>query len=739
MVFGWIEWPDKATRDAAWGARMQDGRGRSSAGGQLTRHESPGRRARALDAVDGPSSNPERPMRRVALLLSLAACGGPAVDELPTEIPAPCDPLDPSVCALPWPSSHFLVTADTPTGRRVAFDETSLPINFDGVRTLPASWNTRDGFSINSAMLFYMDDVDLTVGGLPTPQDIGAYADADARIVVLDATTGERHPIWVEADATAPSDDMRLVTIRPATPFAWDHTYVVGVRGMVDHDGASIPASTAFAALRDGTSHDDPSVQTRRAHFDDVVFPALEADGLARDTLQLAWDFHTASRENTLGNQEWIRDDALAWVEAQGGLQATIDTTEDFDCDAEGTHIWRELRGTFEVPLYLQSDAPEDNEDSVVQGAFARDADGHVRRNGTTTADFVVRIPCSVGRGRDGADPVPSPVVQWGHGLFGSKEDARSGWLAELADRGGFSVFAMDWTGLSGADFVPIAFMMASTRQDKLNPTDFAMVPERTGQGIVESLLGTRLVKTTLGDDPKMQSEGRRLIDPDRVWFYGESAGAILGSALIAMSPDLDRGLMVGGGGPFSLLLPRSRNFDQFFLLLKNKYADHRDVTLFVAGLTQQLWDPAEVGGWSWDMAADDSKAILQQVSIYDNQVPTLGAEYQARAYGGVLIDTPVRPVWGMDTVSAGSGYAGSALVEWQYTDLPPEPEGTVPAGSPGHVPEPWTDQENLNPHTCPKSQDDAQAQALHFFETGEVIQTCPDGRCVASMAEDCR
>ena len=31
MVFGWIEWPDKATRDAAWGALMADPRMRESA------------------------------------------------------------------------------------------------------------------------------------------------------------------------------------------------------------------------------------------------------------------------------------------------------------------------------------------------------------------------------------------------------------------------------------------------------------------------------------------------------------------------------------------------------------------------------------------------------------------------------------------------------------------------------------------------------------------------------------
>ena len=60
----------------------------------------------------------------MVLLLALLACKGddPATSTVPTPTPQPttsspapytharatsCDPLDPSVCALPWPSSYF--------------------------------------------------------------------------------------------------------------------------------------------------------------------------------------------------------------------------------------------------------------------------------------------------------------------------------------------------------------------------------------------------------------------------------------------------------------------------------------------------------------------------------------------------------------------------------------------------------------------------------------------------------
>src|SRR5690606_16494665 len=104
---------------------------------------------------------------------------------------------------------------------------------------------------------------------------------------------------------------------------------------------------------------------------------------------------------------------------------------------------------------------------------------------------------------------------------LGSKQESRSGWLAEFADERGFVVFAMDWTGFMEDDVLPITFMLASISQEKLNPSHFTIVSERAVQGMVEQMLGTKLVKTALGEHELLQHEGSKLIDPDRVWYYG--------------------------------------------------------------------------------------------------------------------------------------------------------------------------------------------------------------------------
>lgn len=710
----------------------------------------------------------------IPLLVGVACDGGEdGVDDGPTGPLSSCDGVDPSVCAYPFPSSHFLEEDPTaPSGWRVAFRGDSLPLNYDGVRTLPDFWNERDGFSINSPGIVFLDGA--TLDGTVPVDDIGRFEDADAKTVIVDVAAGARHPHWVELDDTAPGPEERVTLLRPAVPYDWSSHYVVGIRGVVDETGAPVAPSPMFAALRDGTELDDPELAAdlalRRPYYEEVIFPALEAQGFARSELQVAWDFRTASRENTLGDLEHIRDDALGWVEEQGGFDYTFtrvrrDTDLDddrLDCSREDANIALQIEGELTVPLYLVSPDPEIPGDDELQAVFVRGDDGKPARNGTTTAGFVIRVPCSVAYGADGEGPVAAsaPVVQYGHGLLGDKAEAADydlwkgpdeergifsegpgddGYLAKLANERGFVILGMSWTGFADDDAIPITFMLAAADPDTLNTSDFAIVPQRSSQGMVEFALGMRMMITDMVSDPELVFDGVEVIDPARPYYVGNSQGAIMGTAYMGMAPDVTRGVLGVGGGPYSLLLPRSKDFDDFFLLLRNKYEDHRVTMLFVAGLTQQLWDPIEPGGWMWDLGRDTGKDVLLQVAIYDNQVTTLGAHIQARAFDAFVPEPAVRVPWGLEAVDVGDGRAGSALVEFRYTDLPDEPTGVIPPGRDDLVEgTEYDDGRRLDPHECPRREPEGQEQLWHFLETGEVIQTCgPDG-CVGEVRGTC-
>lgn len=74
-----------------------------------------------------------------------------------------CDPLDATLCALPFPSSFFLEEAPLSslprkgTGYRVSFGPESLSFTRGRKNVSPAALNAYDGFSTLAPILFYLE------------------------------------------------------------------------------------------------------------------------------------------------------------------------------------------------------------------------------------------------------------------------------------------------------------------------------------------------------------------------------------------------------------------------------------------------------------------------------------------------------------------------------------------------------------------------------------------------------
>lgn len=75
-----------------------------------------------------------------------------------------CDPLDATLCALPFPSSFYLEKApplsSSPlkgTGYRVSFGPESLPFTRGRKHVSPVALNAYDGFSTLAPILFYLE------------------------------------------------------------------------------------------------------------------------------------------------------------------------------------------------------------------------------------------------------------------------------------------------------------------------------------------------------------------------------------------------------------------------------------------------------------------------------------------------------------------------------------------------------------------------------------------------------
>lgn len=562
------------------------------------------------------------------------------------EIERGCNPLgDPAgrgQCLYPWPID-LLTTPDasTATGLRLDYDGALLPLNnMDKPFVADELANIYDGFSPNSQIRFtFAAKVD--VAALPGLHDIAASLAADASIVLIDAESGERWPYFVEADATAEPGEPVTTFVRPMRRLDFNRTYVVGVRGLKDESGAEIAASPLFRALRDQLTTDVPQLEAMRADHE-AVFSALASAGVERESLQLAWRFKTASAEQAQRDLTAISPQVAAQAGA-GDLGYEIKTIE-VDPNPKLARI---IRGYFTVPNCLTDDA---GPGTLLQ----RDPDGLPACKGTTKAPFVIAIPKEVW---DNGTPVP--FIVYGHGLLGSGDQAIG--IAEQATS--VIVAGTDFWGMAEEDVPTISVALLN------NFAGAGTVADRLLQSAVNFTTLAYLAQGDLVQEAELKSPAdmtQSLIDPTAVHYLGGSQGGIMGGTVVALAPNLSRGILVVGAGNYSLMIWRSTAFSQLNNLWEGAQPDPQDRE-FLLSIFQSTFDrvdpiihkeliDAPLGG-------GPAKRLMLVESIGDCQVPNIATELMARSMDMAMLGPPVLPVWGLEKAE-GEVTEGSVLLQ---------------------------------------------------------------------------
>ncbi len=618
--------------------------------------------------------------------------GSTSTGDEPGVIPDPewplleCDPLVPSHCGFPFPSNVFTVESDTsPTGRRLLLSEPMMPLTQEGTYSLPDIFSESDGFSAGSALLAHFPTA--TADGVADANNVERSLDDDSPTILLNAETGERVPHWAELDQTSKVDSTRTFIIRPAVRLDDETRYIVAIRGLVDAGGELVPAESAFAALRDRGDHAEPSVESRRGLYENI-FAHLEDAGVARDDLQLAWDFTTASEQN---NTSWLlhmRDEALELIGDDGPGYTITKLTPDFS-----DQIALRVEGTVSVPLYLDDPGPG--------GELILGDDGLPEHSGTAEYRFVALIPYS-------AKQSPAGILQFGHGLFGKFTDVEKYEVQQIANEQNVVALGMDWIGLSEDDLGTLAGVFSG---DDISA--FKTIPDRLQQGVLNAHLGMRLLQTGLAQDPELAG----LIDPSTRAFFGASLGGIMGSVYMATTVDVERGGLGVPGQPFGLLLKRSELFDPFLITIQSRWPNPLDVQMMFS-LIQLLWDRAEPTGYTHrirdPLPNTPPHEVLMQVALGDHLVSNYGSWVMARTLGAVNVGDDAPEYFGIERGE--QGHVGSGLIIYDF-GLPPIPVGNVP----------MTD--GSDPHGKSWDYPPARESLMHFVETGEIRTFC-DGRC---------
>jgi hypothetical protein len=633
-----------------------------------------------------------------------------------------CDILDTSHCLFPFPSNHFTVRAapDSPqsaekggTGLRVNFSELGMPRSTVGKPIDPTEWNRNDGFSPGQMILTYVPDVATIkdaegsptgpIVGAPPITNIGASLDIDnSSIVVLDAETGQPHPVWAEINLNAgfllPADKIEnpnpaypkraSVIIRPGANFAEGRRYVVVLKNLKrDSDPAhTLPAGTGFAACRDRTDTALPTVRSRCEALEENVFPVLRRAGIPRnDDLYLAWDFTTASTENNVGRLRHMRDDAfinyLGQQEAPDGSIINLGRVPKFKVTSVSADR-RTIQGSFTVPSYVVPVDPSPLEqerefrqqlkEQFPQLAPLLDPFNSIPREATTvsappnrlfynpadnpnpndplgqrygdglpdrTGEMTTTFTCELPP-QALSNPGSTRPIVYGHGLLGGQ-----------GERGSDNEYNLmyckaDWFGFAFGDVPNVVTAL-------MDMSNFPVIPDGSQQGMINQLFFARLLRHPEGfaADPAFQVNGQPVYDTREVFYDGNSQGGILGGVVVAMSKDITRGVLGVVGMNYSTLLRRSVDYDgelglglpPYSMPIHLMYQDDLDRD-FVYSLIQMLWDRSENNGYAHHITNNAAlkgpdNQVLLHPAFADHQVTHWSAQVMARTIGVEVAD----------------------------------------------------------------------------------------------------
>ncbi len=677
-------------------------------------------------------------------LVRTGSCGPQPID---LSRAADCDFIgqqDGSLCLLPFPDDYYTVADPaSSTGRRIALHAAAMPDNAAGKPIDPRPYAFNDGFSPGETILVRVPGLDspeaLAATDAAPIDHIGRHAEPRAPVVVINADTGERLPIWVELDSNASGPDSTLLEIHPARNYEAGSRYIVALRRLTDRDGRPIPAPEGFRYYRDELPSGEPEINARRAHFE-RIFRSLRDARVRRSNLYLAWDFTVSSDENIAARALHLRDDAFGMLgdgdmsdgSVEGDAPAFDVTGTQVPADPQ---IARRVSGTFEVPCYLEPSCEPG-------GRFALDPGGLPGHNGTYTANFVCIVPQRA-VGAPGPELV-RPAI-YGHGLFGGAGEVYgSSTNRDLADQYGFVMCATDEIGMSGGD---VPNTVANILTDLSN---FPQLADRLQQGLLNDLFLSRLMIHPDGfsSDPAFRQDGTlgtpSVIDTTQNYYVGASQGGIMGGALTALAPDFTRAVLNVPAMNYSVLLPRSVDYDAFAVFINQQYSEmERPLAL---DLIQMLWDRGEPNGYAHRMTSDPlpdtpPHEVLMNVAFGDHQVTNFQADVQARTIGARTRGPVLYPgrwpgvavLWNVPRIRS-FPYDGSAII---YGDIGPvRPDPTNPSQSIGVPPPPLTNVPNRageDPHGAPRGAPQAVQLMSDFLKPdGAVTNVCGSTACFA-------
>jgi hypothetical protein len=643
----------------------------------------------------------------LGLSLTLAACGDDGTD---LAVPDECNPLGASThCLVPWPSSIYEVADDTATGFRLDYPDGALPVNIDNVALEPELYAKHDGFS-SAAPAMVAFDVGVDGSNLVHFDNIADSLLPSSPTVLIDLDTGDLVPHFSELDvrgADTPAD--QALFIRSHQMLKRSGHYAVAIKkSLKAKDGKDLPISGGFKAILDGETTTHPLLEKIRPRYT-TIFAALEAKGIAKTDLVVAWDFHTRSREQAQADLLDARTATLSMAGTDGAMLDFAVTATPVQSD---TRIARRIDGTFKTPLFLTN-----NGSFAPSTTLQRDAMGKPMAAGYYNVPFTAIVPaCALE-----VDHPPVGIIIYGHGLLGGADQAASSGARHAAAETCNILIGTEMRGMSSMD-VPNVVLALNDANKGYGIFDVLVQGMMNHVALSQVAIGPMATRLFTQDGTDATPT---IVDPTKVYWYGISQGGIMGTTVCAIDPLIKRCVVQVGAINYSLLLERSRDWPQYRTTLTGAYPNNFDTALLVS-LMQQEWDRTEPtsvadvitnGGFG-----GEEKEVFMQIAIADDEVTNLASWYQARTMNvPVITPSPYVP-YGVEPTSFP---VSSGMVIYDFGE-PPIPEGNeAPPDNDVHG--------NI------RNKGATTTMMKRFYETGEIVQACVGEKgCDCTVAGAC-
>ena len=515
-----------------------------------------------------------------------------------------CDNINPIHCMLPFPSNAFLVDdSNTITEKRINYSPNSLPGAVSkSVIEIPLI-NQMDGFSTSTQIMTAFSSTP-NIDMLANQNNIAPSMNLEHQTLLMNMNTGELVEHWVELDARAEDGEEVILHIRTIKHLEFNTEYGVLVHGLSDESGELIQPSEALNAIMNGNITDSIDIEERRNEISLLIDYFIEDMNTEKSGIQAIWSFTTNSAESALGPTIQMRDDALERI--GGGLGCTIDSVEENYGDDNLT--LRRITGTFTTPQYTISEYTPTliNRDENRNAVFVENRE----------VPFAMTIPTL----EDSTENMP--ITIWGHGFFGQRDGGPRGWAHTYQT----VLLTTDITGFTSVDYDPISFAL-------LDPNYFTHHSASLEQGMINHVVLAKTFSDACSNLTEFYDSGVKIVDTDEIHWGGYSLGGIVGIPVMSLSPDINRGALFAGGGPYTLIAERSGAVEGLYYAfsLDISYDNQMDRAVIMSAVIQQLWDIVDPDVYSAYLNSENTGLYEHQFvslnSMGDQVVPVLSAD----------------------------------------------------------------------------------------------------------------